>query len=228
MGRAGQRLWSARGGDAARCWAKRPSSGSRSAGCGIHGRVARGAGGRIPSQVARVSECTWGWLKVGGMFDVGSRGPRWMPQGSLVAGPPSRSSRRGGHRGRPRGLRGVAGACAPVHSASWEMRASCSCSRSPPRRWPASCFAASRGQNPYVAHCQGADGARVPGRVPLAPAGSPTDLGCVAQGSGGAAGPLKGQCDHCGSQPAMLQLLGAMDGWSPHWLTRNERRRGRF
>lgn len=52
VGRAGQRLWSARGGDAARCWAKRPSPGSRSTGCGTQGRVARGASGRVPSQVA--------------------------------------------------------------------------------------------------------------------------------------------------------------------------------
>lgn len=50
--RAGQRLWSAPGGDAARCWAKRPSPGLGSTGRGIQGLDARRAGGRGPSQVA--------------------------------------------------------------------------------------------------------------------------------------------------------------------------------
>lgn len=72
-------------------------------------------------------------------------------------------------------------------------------------------------------------GGREPrGRVPPPPAGTPAGLGCVAQGSGGAASPLKWQRNHCVFQPASLQLLGAKEGWFPDGLPKNERSRGRF
>lgn len=51
-GRAGQRLWSASGGEEAQGLSERPSSGSGSIGHGNKGCASRGAGGRVPSHVA--------------------------------------------------------------------------------------------------------------------------------------------------------------------------------
>lgn len=65
---------------------------------------------------------------------------------------------------------------------------------------------------------------RAPRGVPLPPAG----LVRVAQGSGGAVGPFKWQRDRYVSQPARLQLLGAVEGWSPDGLLKNEQSRGGF
>lgn len=164
-----------------------------------------------------MSECTRGWLKVGGKYICCGKPGCLAEQPAWGAG------------GTGAGRAGSGGSPGPARPPTVRLgkctRAAAAARREGGRL---SCFAASRGQNRYVTHWQAANGARAPGRFPLAPAGAPAGLGCVAQGSGGAAGPLKWQCDHCISQPARLQLLGAVDGWSLDWLPQNERSRGRF
>lgn len=149
------------------------------------------------------------------MFGVGSLGPRWMPQGSRGAGPLSGSSRRGGHWGRlsiggsPGPERSPTlrlGKCARAAAAAGLEVARLHASRHPGGRSRTSPTGRGGRSTAWT-------GGREPrGPVPPPPAGTPAGLGCVAQGFGGAAGPLKWQRDHCVFQPASLQLLGAMEG----------------
>lgn len=151
------------------------------------------------------------------MFGVGSLGPRWMPQGFRGAGPLSGSSGRWGALGKaeraPGGRQGLRTRplCVLGNAREPQLQPALKVARLHASRHPGG----RSGTSPTGRGGRSAGGARAPGRVLPPPAGAPAGLGCAAQGCGGAAGPLKWQRGPCVSQPARLQLLGAMEDWCP-------------
>lgn len=155
-----------------------------------------------------MSGCSWGWLRVDGQYVwCGEPGPRLDAPGAPGGRAPLREQPAWGALGKAEQWGGgVAGACALAHSASWEMRASGSCSR--PWRWPGFMLRGILGADPGRHPLAGAGGALLgqagasPGAgFPRHPQALPQASGALPRGLEGPQAPSNGSATTVSSSP---------------------------